>query len=117
MIDWSRKESGALREVSAWRATASLSRTDFALVALGAGLVTAEEAEAWATGRELPSAVAEALESLPEAVRVPARIRALASTTVERAHPLIGVIASHLGLTDAQVDALFGGPASPGEPT
>ncbi len=100
----------AAAELTAWRARAALPVTDFALAALAAGLVTAEEAEAWATAKDLPAAVTAALATLPPAAQVPARIRALASVTVHRAHPLIALIAAHMGLSDAEVDALFGGP-------
>lgn len=105
-------EAQASAALAAWRASASLPVTDFALAALAAGLVTPEEAEAWATGKQLPASVTSALGNLPAKDRVPARIRALASVSVHRSHPLIALIAAHMGLTDDAVDALFGGPPS-----
>lgn len=108
MIDWSRKENPALAEA---RRGASLSAVDFAIAALGAGLITEAEAEGWVTGNAIPAVVVSALATLPEEQRVAARLRMIGPTTVRRDSPFIALLAGHIGLTDAQVDALFGIPA------
>lgn len=83
------------------RAQMTTTRAKFAIAAHGAGIITAAEAEAWAGGNSLPSAVDGLITSLPD------RIDALTATTVRRTAPLITALQADLSLTDAQVDALF----------
>jgi hypothetical protein len=109
-IDWSLVETAVNREavrLAAWRAQASLTRADFAIRAMLAGLITDAEARSWATGNAAPAVVDAAIATLPEAHRTPAWIDIMSRATIARTHPALALVQSTMGLTDAQVDALF----------
>ena len=113
IIDWTQVRSAVQRSdasLSAWRAQASLPVVDFAIAALDAGLISAAEAEAWVARNGLPAIVEAAFASLPQAEQIPTRLRAIGSATVRRDHPIVAMLADHMGMTGAQVDALFGDP-------
>ena len=113
MIDWSQKITPASRAAAAREAMA-LSRARFAIAVMDAGIVTPDEAEAWADGSALPAALVALINHLPAGRdRVAARIEAKAAIEIRRTHPLVIGLGQAFGLSDAQVDALFGGPAAP----
>lgn len=112
VIDWSLLCTAADRAAQALaerRASASLGRGAFAVAAFAAGLITEAEAEAWAGGASLPQIIANAFAQIEDPTqRLAARIEALTTPTIRRGNPLLMMLQATLGLTDAQVDALFG---------
>jgi hypothetical protein len=107
-LDPSRAITAATRTEDA-RSTMSLSRSQFAIRAMEAGLITPEEAEEWAAGNALPAVLLGAIETFPAGqARARARIEAKAAVEIRRTHPLVVGMAAAMGLTDAQVDALYG---------
>lgn len=113
MISWNlmqTPETKAAADLAAWRSQAWLPKLEFALAAMHAGLITAQEAEGWAAAQAFPAVVLTALATLPAAEQAEARIRMIASANVRRDSPFIALMAAHLGMSEAQVDALFGGP-------
>lgn len=114
MIDWSQMttpESRAEAALAEWRATAHMPRAEFAIAAAQFGLVTEEEAEEWAAGTALPEIVKTTIaDALPPEAQLSARITARTQTTIGREADLIPLLAAAKGLTEAEVDALFGWP-------
>lgn len=107
-IDWTQLETAETRK-AARRAGVSLSRSQFAIAAKRAKLVTPKEAKDWAAGNALPAIAAQALQALPtQDERDDAEIVFLAAATINRADPMVALMQNTLGLTDTQVDALFG---------
>lgn len=95
-------------KLEAWRAHASLPVAEFALAAMGAGLVTEQEAWDWATRKSLPALVITAIDgALPPGERLAAKMKAIGSVEVHRSHPLITLLGQFLELTPLQIDALF----------
>lgn len=96
------------------RRQTSLPRADFALAAHQAGDITEAEAEEWAAGTALPTWVSDAIDAaiasgdMPGSEKLPMRIAARTNASIPRVAPLIGLLAKAKGLTDADVDALFG---------
>ena len=85
-----------------------VTRAEFAVKAAIAGLVTEQEAENWAGGTSLPSIITTALLAITDDTeRLQARIHALTADDVHRDSPIIAMAQASLGLSDAQVDALF----------
>jgi hypothetical protein len=68
--------------------------------------ITTAEADAWLTGT-LPAPVTALIVTLPAPQQFPARARALRPTVVERADPLVGLLAAAQGKTDADLDTFF----------
>lgn len=91
------------------RATMKLARGQFAIRAAGMGLITPEEAEAWAGGTSLPALVTGAFAAhiADDMDRLGARVDALTASHIHRVNPLIILLQAQFGLTDDQVDALF----------
>lgn len=86
----------------------SLTRLQFALACLGAGIITAGEAEEFASGGALPQVALDALTSITDVTtRTVARIRFRSADRIDRTNEFIPVLQASLGLTDAQVDDLF----------
>lgn len=86
----------------------SLTRLQFALACLGAGIITASEAEEFASGGVLPQVALDALASIPdETTRTVARIRFRSADRIDRTNEFIPVLQASLGMTEAQVDDLF----------
>lgn len=86
---------------AARRAVMEAGRAQFAIAAKRAGLLTPQEAKAWAGGNALPGAI-DAM--LPDDE---SRILALGATVIHRMNPLILTLQASMGLTDEAVDALF----------
>jgi hypothetical protein len=94
-------------EINSKRATAKLSRTNFVLAAHAAGLLSDSDAELAARG-EVPYVLTAAIANNTDLEKVQAKIIWGGLVEVNRNHPLIGIVQAHMGLTDTQVDALFG---------
>ena len=90
---------------AAWRLGASLSRAEFCIALKRAGVLSAQEAKAAAKG-DWPASFAAALAGVADADE--AEILWAGVSTVERMHPLLAVLQAAAGLTDEQIDALFG---------
>lgn len=91
------------------RAAMRLARGQFAIRAAGMGLITPEEAEAWAGGTSLPALVTGAFAAhiADDMERLGARVDALTASHIHRVNPLIILLQAQFGLTDDQLDALF----------
>ena len=91
------------------RATMRLTRGEFAIRAAGMGLISPEEAEAWAGGTSLPALVTGAFAAhiADDMERLGARVDALTASHIHRVNPLIILLQAQFGLTSDQVDALF----------
>jgi len=92
------------------RATASMSRLDFAKIAMTAGWITAAEAKAWVPGNALPKIVTDIIaENIIGADKqVIAEINALGQMVVNRNDLLLVLLMEVMKVTDAQMDAHFG---------
>jgi hypothetical protein len=88
---------------------ASISRVQLILGMTSAGLITPAEAVAAAAGTAIPAVVEAVFASLPEAQATAARIRWHAMTRVERANPLVAIVAVSATppKTDAEMDQFF----------
>lgn len=102
-------EEIAEAELIEWRQSAYISQVNFGIAVMLAGIVTEAEAEAWVSGTGLPTVVQSALDTIPDPTeKAIAKLRVRGSTTVYRNDPMVLFLQSHLGLSDAQVDSLFG---------
>lgn len=90
------------------RASASLSRFDFASRAAQAGFVTYPEAAAWATGSAMPAKVQALIDSLPKEQQGPILLDVLAMPAIRRNGHIMPAIIAAFGATEEQADALFG---------
>jgi len=89
-----------------WRSQASLPRSKFILAALDAGVLTEADAEQAVNG--WPSGWDAFFDGLPARDRIAAKAEWASITRVRRSAPLVAQLAAFKGLTDEQVDALFG---------
>jgi hypothetical protein len=94
--------------LTARRASASLSRFEFASRAAQAGFVTYLEAAAWATGQAMPANVQALIETLPEERRGPILLDVLAMPAIRRSGSIMPAIIAAFEATEEQADALFG---------
>ena len=103
------------RRLADKRATMRLMRGEFAIRAAGMGLITPEEAEAWAGGTSLPASVTNAFAAhiADDMERLAARVDALTASHIHRVNPLILLLQAQLGLSDDSIDALFSGVLGP----
>lgn len=110
IIDTLKKECPAynLPTVEEWRKTAVMSRADFAVVAAQQGWITEQEAEAWVASASIPSAVADVIGSMPEAMRFKARIEVLGLATIPRRSGILHSLMAEKGVTEAVMDGVFG---------
>lgn len=89
------------------RAGAGMPRHAFCAACVRAGILDEDDAAAAALGG-IPDAFAAVFDSLPEEVRLENRLRWLGAQTISRVDPIILACAAHIGLTEEQVDSLFG---------
>lgn len=91
------------------RATMKADRSAFAVQCAVIGLITHEEAEAWAGGSSLPENVSAAFaKNIADATDLlSARVNALTASHIHRSNPLILLLQDQFGLSDEQVDRLF----------
>jgi hypothetical protein len=92
------------------RAAASMSRLDFAKLALREDWITAAEAKAWVPGNALPQIVTDIIAQHIEGADKQdiAEINALGQTVVNRNDLLLRLLMMSKKVTDAQMDAHFG---------
>ena len=92
------------------RAAASMSRLDFAKLALREGWITAAEAKAWVSGNALPQIVTDIIAQHIEGADKQdiAEINALGQLVVNRNDLLLRLLMMSKKVTDAQMDAHFG---------
>ena len=88
------------------RSNASLTKDDFILAALDAGVLSEADAEEATSG--WPTRWNAFFDGQPARDRIKAKARWASTTTVRRNAPLIEALAAFKGLTPEQVDALFG---------
>lgn len=94
--------------LAAWRARASLTRLQFALVCAGQGLMTAEEAEGLVARGEIPAIGLAALDLITDpAQQALARVRFAGFQRLDRLDPAVALLASAAAMLDEDVDALF----------
>ena len=93
--------------LAAERAATSLPKADFCFALMGASILPPADAVEASRGK-WPVTFDAVIASLPEAEAAAYQITWAGATTISRVHPLIALLAAHAGLTDAQVDALFG---------
>ncbi|BDL40915.1 hypothetical protein [Methylorubrum sp. GM97] len=88
---------------------ASISDRQFAQALALAGTITEAEALAWAARGELPQAMEDALDHIPDTngQRFGARMMLAAATTYERRLPLTEQLGALLGYDAAALDALW----------
>ena len=87
----------------------TVERWSFATAAMAAGILTAEEAQAWGPGTSLPAAVDAAITAaVSDPVQLAgAKVRALAVPRINRLNPLVEILRSAFNLTPEQADDLF----------
>lgn len=104
--------SGALNlssaETDAFLAAASpsipsITKRQFLIQAVQAGIITAEDAESGA----IPTSIAAIFDSLPLEQKIAARITWANMTTIERGEPLVAAAAVAFGMTESQIDNFF----------
>lgn len=94
-------------ELATARSAASMSRPDFLLAAITAGIIQPSDAGPAARG-EIPPSLTAVFAALPEDVQLEAVVRWGAATIIERTNPVLAALAAAMGVTDEQLDALFG---------
>ena len=97
-------------ELAQRRTSASMSRLNFAKLALREGWITAAEAKAWVPGNALPQIVTDIIAQHIEGADKQdiAEINALGQTVVNRNDLLLRLLMMSKKVTDAQMDAHFG---------
>ena len=97
-------------ELAQRRTSASMSRLDFAKLALREGWITSAEAKAWVPGNALPQIVTDIIAQHIEGADKQdiAEINALGQTVVNRNDLLLRLLMMSKKVTDAQMDAHFG---------
>lgn len=93
--------------LAAWRDTATLTRRQFILACLDAGLLSEVDAVTAATGG-WPATFDAALIGLSDRQKAEARVEWAAASSIWRNAPLLSTVQATAGVTDAQLDALFG---------
>jgi len=93
--------------LAAERAATSLPKAEFCTNLMGASILPPADAIEASRGK-WPVTFDAVIADLPVAEAAAYQITWAGATTISRVHPLIALLAAHAGLTDAQVDALFG---------
>lgn len=98
----------AAEALASARSGSTLTRRQFCLALVTHGILSNDDAVLAAKG-EWPTALDSFLEYAPltEAQITEARIEWAAAGIIERMNPLVLTLGSWLGLTDAQIDAMF----------
>jgi len=89
------------------RANASMPRAEFLQACVSVGIIDPDVAEEAASGA-WPGAFDAFLTGLPVAQRIEAKATWVDGQRVRRNSPILALIADEQGVTDAQLDALFG---------
>lgn len=93
--------------LNAKRATAWLDKSDLLIRLIAAGIMSPEDAEE-AAGGAIPASMAPLMEMLPPGAQMAARIKWRSDTQISRTHPVIVLAAHALGISDEQLDQIFG---------
>ena len=94
-------------KLAARRAAMRLSPSQLFIGLARTGFISAEEAVAAACSGAMPVAIAAMLAGLPEDDQTAARITWARMTSVERADPLVDLLAAASGQMPAEIDAFF----------
>lgn len=94
-------------EMEARREAASMARPDLVIAAVTAGIIPASDAAPAARGEITPT-IQVLIDRLPPEVRVEATVRWAGSTRINRTNQILTAIAAEMGVTDQQLDELFG---------
>lgn len=84
-----------------------ISDRQFAQVLAIKGVISEDEALAWASRGELPIPMEQAVSGLPEEQQFGARMLLSSATVYERNHPLVPALGSLLSYEAADLDALW----------
>lgn len=95
-------------QLAAARAKAELPRFDFAMATAAAGIVTYEVAAQWAAGNQVPTAVQAVIDAMPAEQQGAAVVDVLARPVIRRSGSMMPALAAAYGLSEADLDALFG---------
>jgi len=111
--DWTAPEPTAEQvadQLTQARAAASMSRLDFAKIALREGWITPAEAKAWVPGNALPQIVTDIIAQHIEGADKQdiAEINALGQLVVNRNDLLLRLLMAVKKVTPEQIDAHFG---------
>jgi len=90
-----------------WRNNATLTRRQFCLSCLQAGLLSSDDAVIAAKG-DWPASFDAALAGLSEMEVAAAKVEWASVSTIRRNAPLLAVVQATVGITDDQLDVLFG---------
>lgn len=101
-------EAAEQDRLAAARASASLSRSDAVLAAVGIGILPECPIEAGAGRGEIPASLQQVFSSLPTEMQIEAAVRWGGATVIERLDPILLALAQSLGVTDRQLDVMFG---------
>lgn len=93
--------------LAAWRDSVTLSRRQFCLACLQAGLLSPDDAVIAARG-DWPASFNAALAGLSEMEVAAAKVEWAAVSVIRRNAPLLAVVQATAGVSDAVLDALFG---------
>lgn len=86
------------------------SRAKFALATANSGIITDNEAKAWAGGRDIPAAVQTAIDlAYPNGGedKLAAEVEVLTAKYINRVHPLLLILQQNMSITDDVADDLF----------
>lgn len=104
---WAISDAAVAARLSEWRKGASLTRRQFCLACLQAGLLTPDDAVTAASGG-WPASFDAALVGLSAMEAAAAKVEWAAVGTIWRNAPLLAVVQATAGVTDDQLDTLFG---------
>lgn len=94
-------------QLATWRDSATLTRRQFCLACLQAGLLTPDDAITAAKG-DWPTRFDMALAGLTELEIAAAKVEWASVSAVRRNAPLLAVVKTTAGVSDSQLDTLFG---------
>lgn len=104
---WLRSEAHRLADLEARRASASMTRANLVLAAVTARIIPEADAAAAARG-EITASIQALIDQMPTERQLEAVVRWAASIVIDRTNPILTALAASMGLTDAQLDQLFG---------
>ncbi|WP_313194875.1 hypothetical protein [Shinella zoogloeoides] len=107
-------ETGTIKEVEEFVpdhdplvVLADISKRQFYQQLAVANYITESEAVAAVATGAFPAAIEAIVVGLPSDDQFPARMFLMGATTFERTHPLVGVFAAALGMSESAVDAFW----------
>ncbi|MDQ1899418.1 hypothetical protein RAH32_03025 [Paracoccus sp. WLY502] len=94
-------------DLAARRAGASMTRANLVMAAVQAGIIPIADAAAAARGEITPS-IQALIDQLPAEDQLEAIVRWAASTVIDRTNQILTALGASMGLTDEDLDQLFG---------